>query len=140
LAGLWNVFDNRAGWVARLERTSGSAAIGPRDTFSNWRAQTTEAHFPDIGPGTRFGPSEQAEFPHGQRRTTGSLVAALATKAGLLVMPGDCESRQPPDIRASVLTVVPVTIGPRTHGVADGYRLESPAHEYATIATRSRAD
>jgi hypothetical protein len=30
---------------------------------------------------------EQAEFPHGQRRTADSLVATLATRAGMLVMP-----------------------------------------------------
>ena len=46
LAGLWNVFDDRVDWVAGLERVSGSAAIGPRDTFSSWRAETAEAHLP----------------------------------------------------------------------------------------------
>ncbi len=35
LAGLWNVIDNRVDWVAELERVSGPAAIGPRDTISN---------------------------------------------------------------------------------------------------------
>jgi len=35
----------------------------------------------------RFGSPEQAEFPHGQRRSADSLVATLATRAGLLVMP-----------------------------------------------------
>jgi hypothetical protein len=35
----------------------------------------------------RFGSSEQAEFPHRQRRSADSLVATLATRAGLLVMP-----------------------------------------------------
>jgi SAM-dependent methyltransferase len=40
LAGLWNVMDNRVDWVAGLERVSGSAAIGPRDTLSSWRAAT----------------------------------------------------------------------------------------------------
>jgi SAM-dependent methyltransferase len=87
LAGLWNVFDNRVDWVAKLERISGSAAIGPRDTFSNWRAQTAEAHLPKSGSTARFGSPEQAEFPHGQLRTADSLVATLATKAGMLVMP-----------------------------------------------------
>ena len=87
LAGLWNVFDNRVDWVAGLERVSGSAAIGPRDTFSNWRAETAEAHLPNSGSIARFGSPEQAEFPHGQRRTADSLVATLATKAGMLVMP-----------------------------------------------------
>jgi hypothetical protein len=35
----------------------------------------------------RFGSPEQAEFLHGQRRTAGSFVATLATKAGMVVMP-----------------------------------------------------
>ena len=87
LAGLWNVFDNRVDWVAGLERVSGSAAIGPRDTLSSWRAETADAHLPSTGLVAQFGSPEQAEFPHGQRRTADSLVATLATKAGMLVMP-----------------------------------------------------
>jgi SAM-dependent methyltransferase len=80
LAGLWNVMDDRVDWVAGLERVSGSAAVGPRDTLSNWRTATA-------GLAARFGSPEQAEFPHGQRRTADSLVATLATRAGVLVMP-----------------------------------------------------
>src|SRR5579859_2462446 len=87
LAGLWNVFDNRIDWVAGLERISGSAAIGPRDTFSGWRAETAKALVPKIGSVAPFGSLEQAEFPYGQRRTAYSLVATLGTKAGMLVMP-----------------------------------------------------
>jgi SAM-dependent methyltransferase len=87
LAGLWNVFDNRVDWVAGLERVSGRVAIGPRDTLSSWRAETADAHLPNIGLVAQFGAPEQAEFPHGQRRTAESLVATFATKAGLLVMP-----------------------------------------------------
>jgi SAM-dependent methyltransferase len=87
LAGLWNVFDNRVDWVAALESVSGSAAIGPRDTFSGWRAETAEAHLPESGSIAQFASPEQAEFPHGQRRTADSLVATFATKAGMLVMP-----------------------------------------------------
>lgn len=87
LAGLWNVIDNRVDWVDGLERVSGSAAIGPRDTLSNWRAGTAGTHLPSIGLVAQFGSPEQAEFPHGQRRTAGSLVATLATRAGMLVMP-----------------------------------------------------
>ena len=87
LAGLWNVMDDRVGWVAGLERVGGSAAIGPRDTFSSWRAATAGLHLPATGPVARFGSPEQAEFPHGQRRTADSLVATIATRAGMLVMP-----------------------------------------------------
>jgi SAM-dependent methyltransferase len=87
LAGLWNVMDNRVDWVAGLERVSGSAAIGPRDTLSSWRAATADMHLPGTGLVARFGSPEQAEFPHGQRRTADSLVATLATRAGMLVMP-----------------------------------------------------
>jgi len=82
LAGLWNVMDNRVDWVAGLERVSGSAAIGARDTLSSWRAATAAMHLPNTGLAAQFGSPEQAEFPHGQRRTADSLVATLATRAG----------------------------------------------------------
>ena len=87
LAGLWNVVDDRVDWVAGLARVSGSAAIGPRDMPSSWRAETAYLHLPKTGVAPRFGSPEQAEFPHGQRRTADSVVATLATKAGMLVMP-----------------------------------------------------
>ena len=85
LAGLWNVLDDRVDWVAGLERVAGSAAIGPRDTLTNWRAATAGLLFPEHLRAA--GPPEQAEFAHGQRRTAESLVATLMTRAGLLVMP-----------------------------------------------------
>ena len=81
LAGLWNVLDDRVGWVAGLEEVAGSAAIGPRDTLRNWRAATA-----GLPP---WGVPAQAEFAHGQRRTADSLVATLGTRAGMLVMPAD---------------------------------------------------
>lgn len=86
LAGLWNVVDDRVDWVSALGRVGGSAAIGARDLFSTWRAATSDAHLPVNGQG-RFGFAEQAEFPHDQRHTADSLVAKIATHAGLLVMP-----------------------------------------------------
>jgi SAM-dependent methyltransferase len=87
LAGLWNVMDDRVDWVAGLARVSGSAAIGPRDTVSSWRPETAGAHLPKTGVAARFGSPQQAEFLHGQPRTADSLVATLATRAGMLVMP-----------------------------------------------------
>jgi SAM-dependent methyltransferase len=88
LAGLWNVMDDGVEWVAGLARVSGSAAIGPRDTPTSCRAETADAHLPrTAGVAARFGSPEQAGFPHGQRRTADSLVATLATRAGMLVMP-----------------------------------------------------
>jgi SAM-dependent methyltransferase len=87
LAGLWNVVDDRVDWVAELVRMSGSAAIGPRDTFSRWRAETARLHLPRNEGPAHFGSSEQAEFEHGERRTADSFVAKIATHAGLLVMP-----------------------------------------------------
>jgi len=87
LAGLWNVVDNRVDWVAGLERVSGGTAVGPRDTLSNWRAATAHAHLPNAGLVAWFGWPAQSAFPHGQRRTADSLVATLATRAGMLVMP-----------------------------------------------------
>jgi SAM-dependent methyltransferase len=87
LAGLWNVVDDGVDWVAGLTRVAGRAAIGPRDMAISWRAETADIHLPKTGVAPRFGSPEQAEFPHGQRRTADSLVATLATKAGMLVMP-----------------------------------------------------
>ncbi len=87
LAGLWNVLDDRVGWVAELERVSGSAAIGARDTLTRWRTATANLYLPSDGSPGRFGSPEQAEFPHGQRRTADSLLATLATRAGMLDMP-----------------------------------------------------
>ncbi|WP_328954270.1 class I SAM-dependent methyltransferase [Kitasatospora purpeofusca] len=87
LAGLWNVFDDGTDWVAGLARVTGPAAIGPRDVPAAWRIETAELHLPESGADSPFHAPEQAEFPHGHRRTAESLVATLGTKAGVLVMP-----------------------------------------------------
>ncbi|WP_031079247.1 class I SAM-dependent methyltransferase [Streptomyces sp. NRRL WC-3742] len=87
LAGLWNLLDDQVAWVAGLARIAGRAAVGPRDTPAAWRATSAGLHLPPAGHPARFGSPEQAEFPHGQRRTADSLVATLSTRAGMIVMP-----------------------------------------------------
>jgi hypothetical protein len=79
--------DDRVDWIAGLAEVSGPAAIGPRDTPAPWRAETAAMHLPRSGAPSPFDSPEQAEFPHGQPRTADSLVATLATRAGVLVIP-----------------------------------------------------
>ncbi|ONH26389.1 class I SAM-dependent methyltransferase [Pseudofrankia asymbiotica] len=109
LAGLWNVVDDRVDWVAELARIGGSAALGSRDLLSRWRAATADLHLPDNGLVARFGSPEQAEFAHGQRRTADSLVAKIATHAGMLVMPQQEQQATLGQIRA-FLTSRPETV------------------------------
>ena len=100
LAGLWNVIDDRVPWVDGLAQSSGPAAIGPRDTLSSWRAATADIHLPSASLSSPFGSPEQAEFPHGQRRTAESLIATLTTRAGMLVMPAQEREGRLGQIRA----------------------------------------
>ncbi|MGX4734867.1 class I SAM-dependent methyltransferase [Kitasatospora griseola] len=108
LAGLWNLFDDGVGWVAGLAEVGGSAAIGPRDVPASWRTGTAALHLPPSGGPGRFGAAEQAEFPHGQRRTAESLVATLGAKAGMLVMP-EAERRSRLDRARAYLASRPET-------------------------------
>ncbi|MBD0689608.1 class I SAM-dependent methyltransferase [Streptomyces sp. CBMA123] len=115
LAGLWNVLDDRVGWVAGLARVSGPAAVGPRDTPGSWRVETAAAHLPRDGGETRFGSPEQEVFPHGQPRTADSLVATLATRAGMLVMPDE--------ERAAALGRIRAFLASRPETADDGFTL-----------------
>jgi SAM-dependent methyltransferase len=83
LAGLWNVDDDRVGWVAGLTAISNSGT-----TLSRWRSTPdpdTERATLHAGS-TWFAPAEEREFGNGQLRSTDSLVAAIATKSQLLVL------------------------------------------------------
>jgi len=84
-AGLWNVDDDRVGWVADL------AAISKRRaglTLLRWRGGEDRARrerLLEAGAG-RFGAAEEGEFGHGQARTADSLLATIATHSHLLVI------------------------------------------------------
>ncbi len=85
LAGLWNVDDDRVGWVADL------AAISKRKasiTLLRWRdgeAPSRQQRLLEAGSGL-FHAAEEGEFGHGLARTADSLLATIATHSHLLVM------------------------------------------------------
>jgi SAM-dependent methyltransferase len=85
LAGLWNVDDDRVGWVAELaELCRRQASI----TLLRWRdsmGQSRQEQLIRAGNGL-FEAAGVAEFANGQLRTADSLVAAIATHSNLLVM------------------------------------------------------
>src|SRR4029077_15966486 len=71
LAGLWNVDDDRVGWVARLAEISKRKSSV---TLTRWRdgeAQSRQEWL--LGAGSdRFAGVEVGEFEHGQARTADS--------------------------------------------------------------------
>jgi SAM-dependent methyltransferase len=85
LAALWNVDDDRIGWVAALAQISkGQANV----TLRRWRervGRVRQERLAATGSGL-FGTPEIGEFGHGQRRTADSLLATIATHSNLLVM------------------------------------------------------
>jgi SAM-dependent methyltransferase len=85
LAGLWNVDDDRVGWVADLaELSKRKASI----TLLRWRdgaGRSRQQRLLDTGS-RLFHAAEEGEFGHGQARTADSLLATIATHSHLLVM------------------------------------------------------
>jgi hypothetical protein len=84
-AGLWNVLDNRIAWVAGLGSAGGPPKARVTREADGARRRRGRTFRILVWP-PRFDSPERAEFPHGQRRTVDSLVDALATRAGVLVM------------------------------------------------------
>jgi len=87
LAGLWNVDDDRVGWVAGLaeisKRTSSITLTRWRDSAGQSRQERLAEKGSDL-----FEAGEVAEFGHGQVRTADSLLATIGTHSHLLVMDG----------------------------------------------------
>ena len=85
LAGLWNVDDDRIGWVAELaeisKRKSSVTLLRWRESARNSRRERLIA----AGSG-EFRAAQEREFEHGQPRTADSLLATIATHSHLLVM------------------------------------------------------
>ena len=82
LAGLWNVDDDRVGWVAGLaEISKRKSSI----TLTRWRDGAGQSRQERLGSGL-FEAAEVAEFGHGQVRTADSLLATIGTHSHLLVM------------------------------------------------------
>jgi SAM-dependent methyltransferase len=85
LAGLWNVDDDRVGWVAELAEISKRKSSV---TLMRWRdgaGRSRRERLIEAGSGL-FHAVEEHEFGHGQRRTADSLLATIATHSHLLVM------------------------------------------------------
>ena len=85
VAGLWNVDDDRVGWVAELAEITGKSAD---ITLNAWRDRLGRGRREGLvtaGAGL-FGTVETREFRHGQRRTADSLLATIATHSAVLVM------------------------------------------------------
>jgi SAM-dependent methyltransferase len=85
VAGLWNVDDDRVGWVAELAALS-KQKNGP--TLLRWRSGEARSRQEQLisAESSLFHAGETAEFEHGQERTAESLVKSIGTHSRLLVM------------------------------------------------------
>ena len=85
LAGLWNVDDDRVGWVAGLaEISKRKSSI----TLTTWRGSAAKSRQEQLlgAASDLFSATEVGEFGHGQTRTADSLLATIGTHSHVLVM------------------------------------------------------
>jgi SAM-dependent methyltransferase len=84
LAALWNVDDDRVGWVADLASLSKHSSSV---TLLRWREGNPSRQERMLTEGSEFfGAAQIGEFEHGHSRTADSLVAMIATHSHFLVM------------------------------------------------------
>jgi SAM-dependent methyltransferase len=85
LAGLWNVDDDRVGWVAGLAEISKRKSSV---TLTRWRDSAAESRQEQLlgAHSDLFAAAEVGEFGHGQARSVDSLLATISTHSHLLVM------------------------------------------------------
>ena len=98
MAGLWNVDDDRVGWVADLAQLSKRASSV---TLLRWREGDPDSRRERLlTDGSQFfGPGQTGEFEHGHLRTADSLVAMIATHSNFLVMDEAERARQLDQVR-----------------------------------------
>ncbi|HTX26282.1 MAG TPA: class I SAM-dependent methyltransferase [Streptosporangiaceae bacterium] len=98
MAGLWNVDDDRAGWVADLAQLSKRASSV---TLLRWREGSPDSRRERLltDGSESFGPGQIGEFEHGHLRTADSLVAMIATHSNFLVMDEAERTRQLAQVR-----------------------------------------
>ncbi len=84
-AGLWNVDDDRVGWVADLAAMSKRRASITLQRWRDGEGRSPQQRVLEAGSGL-FHAAEEGEFAHGQVRTADSLLATIATHSHLLVM------------------------------------------------------
>jgi SAM-dependent methyltransferase len=84
-AGLWNVDDDRVGWVADLAAMSKRRASITLQRWRDGEGRSRQHRVLAAGSGL-FHAAEEGEFAHGQVRTADSLLATIATHSHLLVM------------------------------------------------------
>jgi SAM-dependent methyltransferase len=98
MAGLWNVDDDRVGWVADLAQLS---KPGSGVTLLRWRKADPDSRQERLlTDGSEFfSPAQIGEFEHGHPRTADSLVAMMATHSNFLVMDEAERTRQLAQVR-----------------------------------------
>ena len=97
-AGLWNVDDDRVGWVAEFAEMSKRNASITMLRCRNGGAQSRQERVIAAGSGL-FHSGRTAEFENGQARTADSLLATVATHSNFLVMDEPERTRRLAEVR-----------------------------------------